>query len=418
MDSLLKYLPIADKEKAGPRIIIFSLLLFFLSVILLVSNINFLLDPATPFVVNASNFLIWAVIFGSFLYVRTENRMRIATMIILSIAFLLLFGGLFTTGGMFSVDTAWAIFMILVAYLFSGIMPGIIFTFLTLAGLTVYYYGEKQLLWEHGGNLLIVEPDYVFSTLACIIVVLSVILFAFVKTLNTLQEKNKKLTDARFDELSMMLESRSREIETLRNKLARDFHDQTGGKLVMLKTLAGALRKQPDLSGEMKKNILLIEKNAGELYAHTRDFIWSIDSRNSSMDEIMLHLTDFGNTFFSSLNIDFETQYDLRQLREYIIPVEHVMQLILLFKEAMTNSGKYSACKRVLLSCESTQEGCIIEVTDDGKGFDKNHLSRKGGLRNMEERGLLIGAEVVIVPVEGTGTTVKVIYPTTMISEK
>lgn len=412
MNRWIKYLPIADKEQAGPRLIIFSYLLFFLSVTLFVSNLNFLLDEATPFVVNASNFLVWGIITAAFLYTKTEKRMKVITPLVLLVSTAVLWGGIFTTGGLYSVDTSWAIVMILVAYLFSGVVSGMLFTVMALAGLLVYYSGEKNLAWSHGTNPLVREPDYVFYTLLCVIVVLSGLLFAFVKTLNSLQKKNQELTEARFDELRMMLESRSREIDTLRSKLARDFHDQTGSKLVTLKVLAGVLKSQAKLlPAETVEKIQLIEKNAQDLYAHTRDFIWSIDSRNSSLDEIMLHLNDFGNSFYGPLDIEFNTDCDLKQLREYNVPVEHVMQLILIMKEAMTNAGKYGACRHISLSCTQQEEQCTIRLQDDGKGFEKENTGRKSGLKNMEERSKALNAAFSIESSLSQGTTVTIVYP-------
>ena len=412
MNQWIHYLPITDKEQAGARIIIFSYLLLFLSVTLFISNINFLLDEATPFVVNASNFLVWGIILAAFLYTKTEKRMRIVTPVVLLFSSGVLWGGLFTTGGLYSVDTTWAIVMILVAYLFAGVVSGIAFTLMALAGLLIYYYGEKNLSWSHGSNPLIREPDYVFYTLLCVVVALSGLLFAFVKTLNSLQQKNKELTEARFDELRMMLDSRSREIDTLRNKLARDFHDQTGSKLVTLKVLAGVLKSQAKLlPADTVEKIQLIEMNAQDLYAHTRDFIWSIDSRNSSLDEIMLHLGDFGNSFYGALDIEFTTDYNLKELRKYNVPVEHVMQLILILKEAMTNAGKYGACRNVSLVCEQNERHCTICIQDDGKGFEKETTGRKSGLKNMEERSQALNATLAIESVLSRGTSVSVHYP-------
>ena len=412
MTYLLRYLPILDKENAGPRLIIFSLLLLSLSILLFISNLIFLFDPTTPTIINTINFSVWGVIFFGFLYSKTEEKMHYATVVILTMSSISLFYSLYFTGGIYSVDIAWTMLIILVAYLFSGITSGISFTVFSLLGIFFYYYTETINYWEAHLNEVLNEPNYAFSTLASIIVALSVILFAFVKTLNTLQKKNKELTENKLDELSMMLDARSREIETLRNKLARDFHDQTGNKLVSLKMLASQLKNQTEIhTPELTKQLSLIEKNANELYNHNRDFIWSIDSRNSSLDEIILHLADFGNTFFEPLNITFETKSKLSELREHIIPIEHVMQLILIFKEGMTNSMKYSGCKAIVLSCTIENNQCILLLNDNGIGFDKNKEMRKNGLKNIEERGLAIGATIEILSQLNKGTSVKVVYP-------
>src|SRR5271154_5462480 len=94
----------------------------------------------------------------------------------------------------------------------------------------------------------------------------------------------------------------------------------------------------------------------------------------------------------------------------------HVIQIIRILDEAVTNAVKHAGAKHVAVSIETRKEdggehGCIT-VIDDGKGFavegDGRPSSR--GLRNMKNRAARCGAELELSSGSG-GTTGRLQLP-------
>ena len=90
---------------------------------------------------------------------------------------------------------------------------------------------------------------------------------------------------------------------------------------------------------------------------------------------------------------------------------EHLYRLA---QEALHNVVKHAGADRVRVRLEALErEGVLVlELTDDGVGFDTarahpGHL----GLRTMEERARAIGGRLEIQSAPGAGTTVRVVVP-------
>ncbi len=410
--TVIKLLPLRNKENSEPELIIFSSFLLFVSFVLFLFDIIFIIDRQVSVGLKISNTLILLLIFTSFLFTKSVEGMKKATFVILLISYFIIFYFLNETGGIYSVDTFWAILSVIIAYLFSGVKSGLFFSGLVIIALTFFLIDEKYQIYGLS-SISNFTGNYTYGSLVCILLIVNMAIFTFVKILNSVQSKNKELVEAQIDELSLMLKTRSRELDTLRDKLARDFHDQMGNKIVGIKMIANFLKvKGHLLPEEMRSHIEFIEKSSIELYEDTRHFIFSIDSKNSSLDEILLYLKGFGEDFFGVLKVNFEIEADIPTLKKHIIPADHVMQLVLIFKEGITNIGKYAYCSNVFLAFTIKDNICSIILKDNGKGYDKNNRTRRiNGQRYMEERSKVINATFEINSEPNKGVEIIVQYP-------
>ncbi len=77
-------------------------------------------------------------------------------------------------------------------------------------------------------------------------------------------------------------------------------------------------------------------------------------------------------------------------------------------QEALANAAKHAQARRVSVSFWITPERLMLEVQDDGLGFDmdKVRLSIGHGLSNMLRRARSVGGDVEITSAPGEGTTV------------
>jgi signal transduction histidine kinase len=79
-------------------------------------------------------------------------------------------------------------------------------------------------------------------------------------------------------------------------------------------------------------------------------------------------------------------------------------------QEAMANAARHADATTVRLELRAVAGGAMLEVADDGRGFDTDPASATTGgvgLRLMRERISELGGELALDSVPGSGTTVR-----------
>jgi signal transduction histidine kinase len=85
--------------------------------------------------------------------------------------------------------------------------------------------------------------------------------------------------------------------------------------------------------------------------------------------------------------------------------------LFLIFKEAVNNAVKYSACKKITVSLAKKNDWLELVVADDGKGFDENAAKKGNGLLNMRARAADLGGKMEIISSAEKGTALMLRCP-------
>jgi signal transduction histidine kinase len=93
------------------------------------------------------------------------------------------------------------------------------------------------------------------------------------------------------------------------------------------------------------------------------------------------------------------------------LPAEASVELLRVVQEALTNVRRHSGARDVEVRLRTEDEGIVvIEVADDGRGFDTTAAQGGVGLSAMRERVEAVGGEIEVSsrPGEGTKVTVRV----------
>jgi len=85
--------------------------------------------------------------------------------------------------------------------------------------------------------------------------------------------------------------------------------------------------------------------------------------------------------------------------------------LIQLAREALSNVSRHAGAATCRVSLYPTEEGAVLEVDDDGRGFDPARTSGGQGLRNLRERAAALGGRAEIASAAGEGTRIRVTIP-------
>jgi signal transduction histidine kinase len=90
------------------------------------------------------------------------------------------------------------------------------------------------------------------------------------------------------------------------------------------------------------------------------------------------------------------------------LPQPRSMALFHICQEALANIAKHAKAKQVDISLWSTGERVLMEIHDNGRGFEMETMNATigHGLANMQTRARSVGGDVDISSVVGEGTTV------------
>jgi two-component system sensor histidine kinase DevS len=98
------------------------------------------------------------------------------------------------------------------------------------------------------------------------------------------------------------------------------------------------------------------------------------------------------------------------------LPQSQSLALFHICQEALANAAKHAKAKNVQVAVWTTSDRALMEIRDDGKGFDldKMQTSIGHGLANMQTRAHAVGGEFDISSTNDDGTTILVWVPRTI----
>jgi len=196
-------------------------------------------------------------------------------------------------------------------------------------------------------------------------------------------------------------EQQAEKERALRLKIAGDLHDEIGS------TLAGmSMQAEMLLSGyqEHQKAYLKSIADNGRAAVQTMgDIVWSIDPRNDDSLSLYQRMERYGNKIFGDSDIAINLESHGFTEKQYI-PQKIRQNVMLIYKEALTNIIKHAEASSVDVSFVAYNKGFKLFITDNGRGLAASGTSMPKmsghGLRNMEMRAKLIEADLMFPNVE------------------
>lgn len=199
--------------------------------------------------------------------------------------------------------------------------------------------------------------------------------------------------------------------EAERTRIARELHDGIGQALALL-GIQMQRAGQPARAGGGKKNPGMAELSAKLKEIGTQVSRLSHQLHSSELEFLGLAVA------VKSLCREFSEQYRIKvDCTCTDIPQELDNDIALCFlrvvQEALHNVAKHSEASAVIVQMTATGDELILNLSDDGVGFELNDMRRSAGLGmvSMRERMHLIGGEFVIVSKPGSGTAIQARAP-------
>lgn len=208
------------------------------------------------------------------------------------------------------------------------------------------------------------------------------------------------LTNARLYE-------RGRELAMLeeRNRVARELHDAVTQKLFSLRLSAqSAATMIHSAPARAADELDRVQRLAGEALAELRAVIVELRpaelDRHGLAETLRKHVRLMDRVHPALVTFGCDGQ---------LPPVEPAVEVALLrvAQEALHNALRHSGGSQVSLRLRHSEGTLLLEVADDGKGFDQA-AARGLGLVSMRERAESVGGVMTVRSAPGQGTTVSV----------
>lgn len=197
----------------------------------------------------------------------------------------------------------------------------------------------------------------------------------------------------------------------IRVQIAQDFHDELGNRLAAIRMQSNVLKlRYNGHETEEKRIVGEIEKNVVRLFRDTKDFIWSIDPESNQVSELALYIKDFGENLLQDTDIRFRADTTIPVALQHLsLPPGWSIQVIMIFKEALTNCIKHAQCKNIHFRATINDQQLSFELEDDGTGIVFPTEGYHKGLNNMRLRAEKIHCSLFIAPRTPKGTLVRLV---------
>ena len=200
--------------------------------------------------------------------------------------------------------------------------------------------------------------------------------------------------------------------EEERRRIAQDLHDDVNQRLALLMLdLQGIDRRLEPVGVDVQQAVRNVVKGLEELSDDVRYMAYRFHP--SILDDLGLKAA------LQRLLDDFSSRAGVKTLFVHQ-PFDHTLDktaataVYRVVQECLSNIARHAQATRVEVEVTVEDEGLVVMVRDDGRGFDQGALHRTAGglgLLNMRERLLAVQGACEVESMPGKGTTVSVYVP-------
>lgn len=204
-----------------------------------------------------------------------------------------------------------------------------------------------------------------------------------------------------------------KKVFSVRTKISQDLHDEVGATLTSISYLS-EVAKLHSAIGPTRPNEAIdkIGEFSRDMIGEMNDIVWAINPANDKFEKIESRMHNFASVLLATKNIEFDFFVD-EKISNNFLGMQQRKNLYLVFKEAINNAAKYSGCSAVCVKICQEDHHVLMDISDNGKGFDENGNGHGNGLKNMKARAIEVEADLHIESIPGEGTKISLSVPLT-----
>ena len=189
-----------------------------------------------------------------------------------------------------------------------------------------------------------------------------------------------------------------------RERIARELHD---GVIQSLFAVGMGLQATASRSGNPEVESR-VESAVGEIDRAIRDlrnYIFGLRPGLLTDRQLEQALADLARDFEQKSGVTTVVDIDASLAAEL---APRAADLVQLTREALSNVGRHAGAATCRVSLHRQDGGAVLQIDDDGRGFDPAASHSGQGMRNIRERVQAMGGQLAIASVAGEGTNLRI----------
>jgi signal transduction histidine kinase len=199
-------------------------------------------------------------------------------------------------------------------------------------------------------------------------------------------------------------------LQDIRNRIARDLHDDIGGTLSSISIYTEVARRQLEPTSPIREILDKIARQAVEMVGQMSDTIWTLHPRNDHTGSLIRRMEDVAASLLGAASVQYT--FDVSPEAMAAPPsMDQRKNLFLIYKEAVNNVVRHAHATRVTIQAGCEAGHWYLEVADNGTGTQPAPDHTGHGLQNMQVRAQEIGGMLTLTPGPGAGTQIRITVP-------
>ncbi len=193
-----------------------------------------------------------------------------------------------------------------------------------------------------------------------------------------------------------------KELETERQRISRDLHDNMGAYTSALIANVQQLKSKTGVTDDVQK----MQGNAEQILSSLRETIWVLNNKEISVQEFSDGFKNYCIKIlknFEQLNFNATEKIENNKM----LSAATAIHLNKIMQEAMQNIIKHANATQINYIIKSDRNFEII-ISDNGIGFDEMKIKKGNGLDNMEWRAKEIDMQISVIAKGKMGTSIQI----------
>jgi signal transduction histidine kinase len=199
----------------------------------------------------------------------------------------------------------------------------------------------------------------------------------------------------------------SRELHSLRSRIAADLHDDLGTSLSQVAIISEVAGQGSSPQSAALEEIAGVSR---QMLESLSEIVWALEPSHDRLHDLTERMRWFAGETLSARGISLDFRVSGPGF-ERGLSTDVRRQVFLIFKECMNNIARHAGAAHATVVLGEERNNLILHMEDDGRGFDSDQSTGGHGLHNMSRRARLLGGELKTHSRLGQGTSLDVRIP-------
>ena len=176
-----------------------------------------------------------------------------------------------------------------------------------------------------------------------------------------------------------------KKLQAMRNTISTNLHDDIGASLSNIHILTVLTQRNIHQPESATSYITKAGDEIQRISESLSDIVWNINPKYDDLGNLFIRMKRYAADMLDGKNIASELIFP-ENPDKFTMPMDQRRDFYLIFKEAINNLTKYADATTATVKVTTNHDSIHLEVSDNGKGFDKHEVQFGNGMQNMKQR--------------------------------